>query len=1292
MATIAIFAPRHGDTIEVGDAPLYLPSTPLEVGAALEPRNTVIATQRDDEGTGGKDRDDKDAADSLSAQYQSYGEYTATYWAWKHVDADFIGIAAPDRPFLLPGIDRHATAQEAREEAEAAITSHDFVAFANGAGSEAGAGSNAAEDAASAGTSVYQQYCEAPHHHAIDLDTCLAIMQTQHPTVWTSARRYLKQSRSYSGYAVIMRRELFADYCAFLFSVLGQHAALCDTSHYPQTERATARFLGDVLTGVYVDFLLRTGHKGLLLDAPSETTAQSTALTATAASSGNQAQGGNQASAQASTRPSTQPSAASPAAAVSAASSPTPAPELPGSEFTPMGLGKLREHVKLDVRIDDAHASAFTHVTRGGGKIFGLLTPGVALRSARLSVRAQTASGMPAPAKIVQSPHGPALVLAELGQNQTVTLTALRRGEITAIQRIPIDAEAIKLRSRVHVLRKDGISLALRRCDEGHLPGDAKVYLDSIVDGYDGADIVRGHVAIPVHDAAEEHAYVEVTALDSTGVPFGIADWVCMGDHVDDSPNYPGLRVRTVSFSVRTPVDAPFYIWAHFPDADCQDGFQLFDAVAVSSVRSNWVDYTRAASFEPNYDPWLRAHQQNTPEELALQRAATFAHLEGRPGAHASAQTDAHAGKRPLYSFVVPMHGGATPADLRRMANSVMEQSYEDWELLLVGAAADSARDAAKPASAARMDEDIAKLLNHDHRVRTVDATEPLSAAQTMAHGIAAARGDFIITLGLQDFVEPRMLYTYTRALDTDPALDVIYGDEDQFEIAAEPGAQPSFHDGQIKTDWNPDMFIARDIVGHSVAIRRDTIVHALAAADAATESAAVEGAAAADAAPTPLTAGAVQSWLDAGFADAEAQAVDADEALARWNLSYRATEATEHITHVPQVLYHWRGGHDTSLAEPDSPEHETMRALVQAHLDRLAAQHKLVTAEGDALHAVAVDAPRAPGRFAAHYDIVKKGIAGTDLAEKAAAKTAGAGEAAQAPTTPAEIRATYPLVSIVIPNKDAADVLNRCITSILKLTTYPNYEIVIVENNSTEQQTFDYYDMLERLDPRIHVTRDTEVHGFNFSQICNWGVQHSHGEYILLLNNDTEVMTHEWIELLLGPCQRADVGIVGAQLLYPDSAIQHAGVAAADSGPAHQYMQLASTYPGNMQETMLTRDLAAVTGACMIVSRADYDAVGGYDEGLAVNYNDVDFCMRMLAHGKRVVYCPEARLHHYESVSRGFATTTAKQLAFLRERGQFMARWPQMYDLSCAPFASTNLRPGVYSAVNNELARPQMW
>lgn len=1237
MARIAIFAPRHGDTIEVGETPLYLPSTPLEVGAALEPRNAVMSIQRDDRQPADHDAQSADSdnstVDSLSSHYQSYGEYTATYWAWKNADADFIGIAAPDRPFLLPGIDSHENAQDARADAENLIESHDFVAFST----------DYATDSDNSASSVYQRYCEAPHHHALDLDTCLNIMQVHHPAVWTAARRYLKHSRSYSGYAVLMRRNLFAKYCEFLFSVLAEHAQLCDTSHYPQTERATARFLGDVLTGIYVDFLLRTGHKGLILQSPvSPANAQ------------------NDRAAEPSAEPSeavhTPEAAHADEATAEEAAASAPAAKLPDSEFTPLGLGELREHVRLDVRIDDAHSCAFTHVTRGGGKIFGLLTPGAALRTATLNARAETASGLPAPAKIVHSPHGLVLVLAQLGQNQTVTITAQRRGEITAIQRIPIDAEAIKLRSRVHVLRKDGISLALRRCDEGHLPGDAKIHLNSIVDGYDGADIVRGQVTIPVTSPDEEHTYVEITALDSSGVPFGIADWVCLGDHVDDSIEYPGLRVRTVSFSVRTPVDAPFYIWAHFPDADRQDGFQLFDAVAVSSVRSNWVDYTRAASFEPNYDPWLRAHQQSTPEELALQHTCTFNHLNTRP----------------LYSFIVPMCD-ATSADLRRMANSVMAQSYEEWEMLLVGSPTTSPADSTSPTDskkAARIAADINKLLNHDHRVRTVETDTPLTAAQAVAYGIAVAQGDFIITVGLQDFVEPRMLYTYTRALDADPTLDVLYGDEDQYEIAGEPDAQPSFHDGQIKTDWNPDMFIARDIVGHSVAIRRNVITTAV-------QAAAKDSAAAANATDTSnvskVSAEAVSAWMDDGLTESTAQAIAADESLTRWNLSFRATELTERITHVPQVLYHWRGGHDTSLAEPDSLEHETMRALVQSHLDRMAG-HGLVAADGSALHATAVDAPRAPGRFAAHYDIVMTHDG------QGAVKSQG--------TASDEC----PLVSIVIPNKDAADVLNRCINSILKLTTYPNYEIVIVENNSTEQRTFDYYDTLEQLDSHIHVTQDTEVHGFNFSHICNWGVAHSHGDYILLLNNDTEVMTHDWIELLLGLCQRADVGIVGAELLYPDSAIQHAGVAIADSGPAHQYMQLASTYPGNMQETMLTRDLAAVTGACMIVSRADYDAVGGYDEELAVNYNDVDFCMRMLAHHKRVVYCPEVRLHHYESVSRGFATTPAKQLAFLKERGQFMQRWPQMYDIASAPFASTNLRPGVYSAVNDGLARPQMW
>ena len=244
-----------------------------------------------------------------------------------------------------------------------------------------------------------------------------------------------------------------------------------------------------------------------------------------------------------------------------------------------------------------------------------------------------------------------------------------------------------------------------------------------------------------------------------------------------------------------------------------------------------------------------------------------------------------------------------------------------------------------------------------------------------------------------------------------------------------------------------------------------------------------------------------------------------------------------------------------------------------------------------------------------------------------------------------------------MIPNMDHADTLRTCISSILEKTTYKNFEIVIIENNSKKEETFAYYDEL-KTDPRIQIV--TWEGKFNYSAINNFGVREAAtGEYILLLNNDIEVITPDWLQEMLMFAQRPDVGAVGAMLYYPDDTIQHAGVIlgiGGVAGHAHKYFPRGDF--GYMSRATIAQDLSVVTAACMLLPRHVWQEIGGLDETFEVAFNDVDMCMRIRKAGYLIVWTPFAELYHYESKSRGAEDTPEKRKRFEGEVRRFQERW----------------------------------
>lgn len=350
-------------------------------------------------------------------------------------------------------------------------------------------------------------------------------------------------------------------------------------------------------------------------------------------------------------------------------------------------------------------------------------------------------------------------------------------------------------------------------------------------------------------------------------------------------------------------------------------------------------------------------------------------------------------------------------------------------------------------------------------------------------------------------------------------------------------------------------------------------------------------------------------------------------------NMTLQAAEKARYIHHTPRVLYHWRVTENSTSGNEGTKPYAVAAGIraVQAHLSRVGEKGEVV--EG-----------AFPFCYRVKYTIPKN----------------------------------KPLVSIIIPNKDHADLLKQCLESIETKSSYENYEIVIVENNSNEKATFKYYDELNSC-PHVRVIRWAEP-GFNYSKLINFGRKEAQGEYLLLLNNDTQVITSNWIEELLGNCARQNVGAVGARLYYPDETIQHAGVILADDA-AHFFQGLPRDNPGGyFRLATVQRDLNAVTGACMMVRAADFDAVGGFDPAFAVSYNDVDFCLKLREAGKLIVYTPWVELYHYESVSRGRDEDDNARTRYFEEKALMMSKWATVFS-NPDPYFNPNLRQTIPDA-----------
>ncbi len=512
-------------------------------------------------------------------------------------------------------------------------------------------------------------------------------------------------------------------------------------------------------------------------------------------------------------------------------------------------------------------------------------------------------------------------------------------------------------------------------------------------------------------------------------------------------------------------------------------------------------------------------------------------------------------------SILVPLYNTPEPF-LRDMITSVLNQTYQNWELCLADGS---------DAEHGEVGRICREYLEKDSRIVYQKLLKNEGISGNTNECLKLATGEYIGLFDHDDILHPSTLYEYVKAINEQDA-DYIYCDETTFKNG-DINKMLTMH---FKPDYAVDNLRANNYICHfSVFAKR-----------------LLEG----------------EELFRSRFDGSQ----DHDMIL-------RMTDRAKHIVHIPKLLYYWRC-HEGSVASGIDAKPYVVAAAkgaVADHLRRHGFTHFQITSTR-AFETI----------FKIRYEIIGD-----------------------------------PMISIVIPNKDHAADLKRCITSILEKSTYENYEIVIVENGSETKEIFDYYTSLKEYDNIRVVTYEKPEgqNGFNYSAVNNFGVKQTKGDYILLLNNDTEVITVNWMEELLMYAQREDVGAAGAKLYYGNKTIQHAGVVlqlGAHRTAGHSHYGQSRENLGYMGRLCYAQNVSAVTGACLLVKKSLFEEVGGLDESFAISLNDVDFCLKLREKGLLNVFTPFAELYHYESVSRGLDDSGEKAERYNRESAHFREKW----------------------------------
>lgn len=708
----------------------------------------------------------------------------------------------------------------------------------------------------------------------------------------------------------------------------------------------------------------------------------------------------------------------------------------------------------------------------------------------------------------------------------------------------PLSSFLSKWESRLNYRVNKSLTKQIRGYDDRAQYDRIHIDVWEVIPLTDGKFRVRLELELPY----EENAEIELRCFNNDLQPVD-AEFVFLGEDLQSPAWKKSAVFRVQKYSIVLDNRYSHYLFTAVDlDHVGIDGFAVLKPKRCKEMMNEWVEVHQTILEEP-YDEWFEAHQA-TRADLKL-------------------QANTHLKNEPLFSIIVPLY--KTPLDLfEEMVDSVANQSYSNWELILVNATPEDEQ----------LSERISNRIDRDNRIKEVKLEDNLGISLNTRAGIEQAKGDFICFLDHDDIIEPDTLFTYATAINEDPKIDLLYCDEDKLL------PNGNFDMPFFKPDFSIDLLRNVNYVCHFLCVRKtmlDSIELYTAVVDGAQDH----------------------------------------------DLTLKVAEKTDHIYHVPRMLYHWRICEGSTAAGSDSKPYAIQAGIkaVQSHLDRLGIRAKVT-----------------PNEIPFSYDVEYL------------------------------VDDIDPLISIVIPSKDESKTLEDCIDSIIEKTTYSNYEIIVVENNSEEPETFAYYDKVVSQYENVRIEKWPAE--FNFSKLVNFGAEKAHGEYLVLLNNDTEVITENWLEQMLGVCRRPEVGVVGVRLWYPDDTIQHAGVAMTPNGPVHVNYGFPRGNYGYFNLADKPHAVSVVTAACIMVRKQLYDEVGGFDEAFAIAYNDVDFCLRIRELGKLVIYLPSVELYHYESLTRGAESTADKKIRLGEEDALLRQRWMRYYILG-DPFLRPTLMLG---------------
>ena len=550
-----------------------------------------------------------------------------------------------------------------------------------------------------------------------------------------------------------------------------------------------------------------------------------------------------------------------------------------------------------------------------------------------------------------------------------------------------------------------------------------------------------------------------------------------------------------------------------------------------------------------------------------------------------------------FFSFVIPVY---RPKEefLRRLLDSILAQTYPHFEVCLADAS--DYRTFHKEIGKKSPKEVLEEYSQRDHRIRFQVLEENEGISGNTNRAIRMAEGDFIVFSDHDDELAPNALYEVVTAIDAHPEAELLYSDEDKIDFASAYYFEPNF-----KPDYSPEFLTAVNYICHLLIAKR-SLLESVAEVDETGEKRYER----------KEYDGAQDYDLILRLSEA-AEKIEKEEGLSKEAEKEReeALFTSSTIVHIPKVLYHWRS-HQLSTAQNPEAKLYAFTAGERAVFDHYKRIGRPIRN---------VERGITYGYYHPHFRIEEQG--------------------------------ELPLVSVIIPNKDHVKDLDQAIRSLFK-GSYPYLEVIVVENNSEEKETFSYYEEIQKEFPArygdfkkkavrvVHWERE-----FNYSAINNFGVGFSHGDYLLFMNNDIEMLGEHSVEEMLQYVEDPEIGICGARLLYPDHLIQHGGVVMGFGGIAGaSFIGLHETEQTYMHRAECIQNYSAVTAAVLLTKRKCFQEVGGFREELAVAFNDVDFCLKVRALGKRVVYTPYALFTHYESKSRGLEDNPEKVKRFNSE------------------------------------------